>query len=189
MKECKKVCNYIHLPIQSGSNSVLKLMNRHYTKEHYLELVRKLKQAIEDITISTDINVGFPGETEEDFQQTLDVVREVQYCTAFTFIYSKRSGTPAATMDNQVPQDVIKDRFDRLLQVLNPIVAEVHQKQVGKILHVLVEEVSKQDASILTGRAEDNTLVHFKGTKDCIGSIVPVKIIDNKTFYVIGERI
>ncbi len=189
MKECKKVCNYIHLPIQSGSNSVLKLMNRHYTKEHYLELVRKLKQTIEDITISTDIIVGFPGETEEDFQQTLDVVREVQYCTAFTFIYSKRSGTPAATMDNQVPQDVIKDRFDRLLQVLNPIVAEVHQKQVGKILHVLVEEVSKQDASILTGRAEDNTLVHFKGTKDCIGSIVPVKIIDNKTFYVIGERI
>ena len=188
MKECDKVCNYIHLPIQSGSNRILKWMNRHYTKEHYLELVQKLKQSIKDITISTDIIVGFPGETEEDFQQTLDVVRQVQYCTAFTFIYSKRSGTPAATMENQIPEDVVKDRFDRLLKVLNPIVAQVHQKQVGKTVNVLVEEVSKQDVATLTGRAEDNTLVHFKGTKDLIGSIIPIKIIDNKTFYVIGER-
>lgn len=189
MKDCKKVCNYIHLPIQSGSSDILKKMNRRYTKEQYLELVKKLKSAIEDITISTDIIVGFPGETEEDFQQTLDVVRQVKYCTAFTFIYSKRSGTPAAKMDNQIPEEIVKDRFNRLLDVLNPIVEEIHKKQIGTIAEVLVEEVSKQNSSILTGRTENNTLVHFEGKKELIGSILPVKIIDSKTFYVIGERV
>ena len=189
MKNCKKVCNYIHLPIQSGSSDILKKMNRRYTKEQYLELVKKLKSAIEDITISTDIIVGFPGETEEDFQQTLDVVRQVKYCTAFTFIYSKRSGTPAAKMDNQIPEEIVKDRFNRLLDVLNPIVEEIHKKQIGTIAEVLVEEVSKQNSSILTGRTENNTLVHFEGKKELIGSILPVKIIDSKTFYVIGERV
>ncbi len=164
-------------------------MNRRYTKEQYLELVKKLKSAIEDITISTDIIVGFPGETEEDFQQTLDVVRQVKYCTAFTFIYSKRSGTPAAKMDNQIPEEIVKDRFNRLLDVLNPIVEEIHKKQIGTIAEVLVEEVSKQNSSILTGRTENNTLVHFEGKKELIGSILPVKIIDSKTFYVIGERV
>ncbi len=189
IKNCKKVCNYIHLPIQSGSSEILKRMNRRYTKEQYLELVQKLKNAIPDITISTDIIVGFPGETEQDFQETLDVIRQVKYCTAFTFIYSKRTGTPAAKMEQQVPEEVVKDRFNRLLQVLNPIVEEVHQKQVGTIANVLVEEVSKQNSAILTGRMENNILVHFEGNKDCIGKILPIKITDNKTFYVIGERI
>ena len=189
IKNCKKVCNYIHLPIQSGSSAILKKMNRRYTKEQYLELVKKLKNAVKDITISTDIIVGFPGETEEDFQQTLDVVRQVKYCTAFTFIYSKRSGTPAAKMENQIPEEIVKDRFNRLLDVLNPIVEEIHKKQVGTIAEVLVEEVSKQNSSILTGRTENNTLVHFEGEKELIGTILPVKIIDSKTFYVIGERV
>lgn len=189
MKNCKKVCNYIHLPVQSGSSAILKKMNRRYTKEQYLELVKKLKSAIEDITISTDIIVGFPEETEEDFQQTLDVVRQVKYCTAFTFIYSKRSGTPAAKMENQIPEEIVKDRFNRLLEVLNPIVEEIHKKQIGTVAEVLVEEVSKQNSNILTGRTENNTLVHFEGEKELIGSILPIKIIDSKTFYVIGERV
>lgn len=189
MKECDKVCKNLHLPFQSGSTEILKKMNRHYTKEGYLELVRKVREAMPEITLSTDIIVGFPGETEEDFQETLDVIREARYCTAFTFIYSKRTGTPAAKMENQVPEDVVKDRFDRMLQVLNPIVHEVTEEQVGKVLPVLVEEVSKHDENILTGRTEQNTLVHFSGGKDLIGQMVPVKIIENKTFYVIGERI
>lgn len=189
MKNCKKVCNYIHLPVQSGSSAILKKMNRRYTKEQYLELVKKLKSAIKDITISTDIIVGFPEETEEDFQQTLDVVRQVKYCTAFTFIYSKRSGTPAAKMENQIPEEIVKDRFNRLLEVLNPIVEEIHKKQIGTVAEVLVEEVSKQNSNILTGRTENNTLVHFEGEKELIGSILPIKIIDSKTFYVIGERV
>ena len=189
MKECDKVCKNLHLPFQSGSTEILKKMNRHYTKEGYLELVRKVREAMPEITLSTDIIVGFPGETEEDFQETLDVIRKARYCTAFTFIYSKRTGTPAAKMENQVPEDVVKDRFDRMLQVLNPIVHEVTEEQVGKVLPVLVEEVSKHDANILTGRTEQNTLVHFSGSKDLIGQMVPVKIIENKTFYVIGERI
>ena len=189
MKECDKVCKNLHLPFQSGSTEILKKMNRHYTKEGYLELVRKVREAMPEITLSTDIIVGFPGETEEDFQETLDVIRQARYCTAFTFIYSKRTGTPAAKMENQVPEDVVKDRFDRMLQVLNPIVHEVTDEQVGKVLPVLVEEVSKHDENILTGRTEQNTLVHFSGSKDLIGQMVPVKIIENKTFYVIGERI
>ena len=189
MKECDKVCKNLHLPFQSGSTEILKKMNRHYTKEGYLELVRKVREAMPEITLSTDNIVGFPGETEEDFQETLDVIRQARYCTAFTFIYSKRTGTPAAKMENQVPEDVVKDRFDRMLQVLNPIVHEVTEEQVGKVLPVLVEEVSKHDENILTGRTEQNTLVHFSGSKDLIGQMVPVKIIENKTFYVIGERI
>lgn len=188
MKDCDKVCKNLHLPFQSGSSEILKKMNRHYTKEGYLELVRKVKEAMPDITLSTDIIVGFPGETEEDFLETLDVIRQVRYCTAFTFIYSKRTGTPAATMENQVPEDVVKERFGRMLDVLNPIVHEVTQEQVGKVLPVLVEECSKQDAGILTGRTEQNTLVHFAGDATLIGQIVPVKITENKTFYVIGER-
>ena len=189
IKNYKKVCNYIHLPIQSGSSEVLKRMNRRYTKEQYLALVEKLKNAIPDITISTDIIVGFPGETEQDFQETLDVIRQVKYCTSFTFIYSKRTGTPAAKMEHQIPEEVVKDRFNRLLQVLNPLVEEVHKKQVGTVADVLVEEVSKQNHKILTGRTENNILVHFEGNKNLIGKILPIKIIDSKTFYVIGERV
>lgn len=189
MAECDKVCKYLHLPVQSGSNEILRRMNRRYTKESYMEIVRKAREAMPGITLSTDIIVGFPGETEEDFQETLDVIKQSRYSTAFTFIYSKRTGTPAATMDNQVPEDVVKDRFDRMLQLLNPIVHEVHEEQVGKVMTVFAEEISKQDSNILTGRADNNMLVHFPGTEDMIGQMIPVKIIDNKTFYLIGERI
>ncbi|WP_458407530.1 tRNA (N6-isopentenyl adenosine(37)-C2)-methylthiotransferase MiaB [Anaerotignum sp.] len=189
MAECDKVCKYLHLPVQSGSSEILRQMNRHYTKESYMEIVRKAREAMPGITLSTDIIVGFPGETEEDFQQTLDVIREARYSTAFTFIYSKRTGTPAAVMENQVPEDVVSDRFNRMLDVLNPIVHEVHEEQVGKVMTVFAEEVSKQNSSILTGRADNNMLVHFPGTEDMIGQMIPVKIIDNKTFYLIGERI
>ena len=188
MADCDKVCKYLHLPVQSGSDEILRRMNRHYTKESYMELVRKARAAMPDITLSTDIIVGFPGETEEDFQETLDVIRKSRYSTAFTFIYSKRTGTPAATMENQVPEDVIKDRFDRMLNILNPIVHEVHEEQLGKVMTVFAEEASKQDKTVLTGRADNNMLVHFKGTEDLIGQMVPVKITENKTFYLIGER-
>ena len=188
MADCDKVCKYLHLPVQSGSDEILRRMNRHYTKESYMELVRKARAAMPDITLSTDIIVGFPGETEEDFEETMDVVQRVRYDSAFTFIYSKRTGTPAATMENQVPEDVIKDRFDRMLNILNPIVHEVHEEQLGKVMTVFAEEASKQDKTVLTGRADNNMLVHFKGTEDLIGQMVPVKITENKTFYLIGER-
>lgn len=189
MKDCPKVCKSLHLPVQAGSSEILRRMNRNYTKESYLETVRKIKEAMPDITLSTDIIVGFPGETEEDFQETLDVIRKVGYTTAYTFIYSKRTGTPAATMDNQVAEDVIKDRFDRMLNVLNPMIHELNEKLVGKIVNVLVEEPSKSNKYVLTGRADNYALVHFEGSKDLIGQIVPVRIIENKTFYFIAERV
>ena len=154
-----------------------------------MEIVKKARAAMPGITLSTDIIVGFPGETEEDFQHTLDVIREARYSTAFTFIYSKRTGTPAATMEDQIPEDVVKDRFDRMLSLLNSIVHEVHEEQVGKTVMVFAEEPSKQDSTILTGRADNNMLVHFPGETDLIGKTVPVRITANKTFYLIGERI
>lgn len=189
MKDCPKVCKSLHLPVQAGSSEILRRMNRNYTKESYLETVGKIKEAMPDITLSTDIIVGFPGETEEDFQETLDVIRKVGYTTAYTFIYSKRTGTPAATMDNQVAEDIIKDRFDRMLNVLNPMIHELNEKMVGKIVNVLVEEPSKSNKDVLTGRADNYALVHFEGSKDLIGQIVPVRIIENKTFYFIAERV
>lgn len=189
MKDCDKVCKHLHLPIQSGSSEILRRMNRHYTKESYLETVRKVKEAMPEITISTDIIVGFPGETEDDFQETLDVIRKVGYTTGYTFIYSKRTGTPAATMENQVSEEVIKDRFDRMLNVLNPIIHDINENLVGKVISVLAEETSKHNQAVLTGRADNNALVHFEGSKDLIGKLVPVRVIDNKTFYFIAERI
>ena len=182
------LCKHLHLPVQCGSDELLKKMNRHYTLEQYMELIEYARKKVPGITFSSDIIVGFPGETEEDFQETLDVIRKSRYSTAFTFIYSKRTGTPAATMENQVPEDVIKDRFDRMLNILNPIVHEVHEEQLGKVMTVFAEEASKQDKTVLTGRADNNMLVHFKGTEDLIGQMVPVKITENKTFYLIGER-
>ena len=186
---CKKTGKYLHLPIQSGSSRLLEKMNRRYTKEKYLEIIEKVKKAVPGIHISTDIMVGFPGETEEDFLDTLDVIQKVRYSTAFTFIYSKRTGTPAATMENQVPENIVKDRFERLLNVLNPVIHEVNEEMVGQTLKVLVEEISKQNSEVLTGRTENNTLVHFKGNSGLIGQLIDVKIKENKTFYLIGERI
>lgn len=187
MKDCDKVCKHMHLPLQSGSSRILKIMNRHYDKEQYLTLVDKIRKAIPDIAITTDIIVGFPGETEEDFQETMDVVKRVQYDSAFTFIYSKRTGTPAATMENQVPEDVIKDRFDRLLKEVQEISSEKSMQLQGKIMPVLAEEVNEHDASLITGRLDDNSVVHFPGTEDMIGNIYQVNLEECKGFYYLGR--
>ena len=187
MAHSKKICKQMHLPLQSGSDRLLKIMNRHYDKQHYLEIVDKLRKAIPDIGISTDIIVGFPGETEEDFNETLDVVKKVQYDSAFTFIYSKRSGTPAAEMENQVPQDVVKDRFDRLLKVVNEISSKKTAKYEGTTQLVMAEEVNSHDPELITGRLSNNTVVHFKGTKDLFGMVLKVKLLKANGFYYFGE--
>ena len=187
MKNSKKICKHLHLPVQSGSSDILKKMNRRYDKEKYLELVRKIKEAVPDISLTTDIIVGFPGETEEDFLETLDVVRKVRYDSAFTFIYSKRTGTPAAVMENQVPEDVVKERFDRLLNEVQTIAGEVCAVHEGTDQEVLVESVSDHDPSLVTGRMSNNLLVHFKGTPDMIGTFVNVHLTECKGFYYIGE--
>ena len=187
MRTSKKICKHLHLPVQSGSTEILKKMNRRYTKESYLELVRKIKEAVPDISLTTDIIVGFPGETEEDFLETLDVVRKVRYDSAFTFIYSKRTGTPAATMEDQVPDDVVKDRFDRLLKEVQTISAEVCSVHTGTVQEVLVESVNDHDGSLVTGRMSNNLLVHFKGCSELIGSIVKVKLNECHGFYYMGE--
>lgn len=186
MKNSKKICRQLHLPLQSGSSRILKIMNRQYDKEQYIELAGKIKEAIPDISLTTDIIVGFPGETEDDFNETLDVVRKVQYDSAFTFIYSKRTGTPAAKMEEQVPADVVKRRFDLLLLQVQEISARQTQKHVGKVMDVLVEEVNERDESLVTGRLSNNSLVHFKGTKDLIGKIVKVKLDEAMGFYYMG---
>lgn len=186
MKESKKICKQLHLPIQSGSSRILKAMNRHYTKEQYLELVKKIREAVPDISLTTDIIVGFPGETQEDFEETLDVIRKVRFDSAFTFIYSKRTGTPAASMENQVPDDIIKERFDRLLAEVQKISAELTGRDIGKIEKVLVEEENTHQKGFVTGRLSNNILVHFEGKKELIGKIVSVKLEEAKGFYYIG---
>lgn len=189
MKNSKKICKHLHLPLQSGSSRILKVMNRHYDKEQYIKLTDKIKEAIPDISLTTDIIVGFPGETEEDFLETLDVVRKVRYDSAYTFIYSKRTGTPAAKMENQIPEDVIKNRFDRLLSEVQNISNELTGRYVGKTMDVLAEEVNSHDSSLLTGRLSNNTVVHFKGEKELIGKIVKVHLDEAKGFYYIGTQI
>lgn len=188
MKHSKKICKHLHLPLQSGSSRILKIMNRRYDKEHYLELVDKIRAAVPDIAITTDIIVGFPGETEEDFEETMDVVRKVRYDSAFTFIYSKRTGTPAAAMENQVPEEVVKERFDRLLKEVQTIASEKANELTGKTLPVLVESVNEQDASLVTGKLSNNSTVHLPGTADIIGKIVDVTLKECKGFYYLGEQ-
>ena len=187
MKNSEKICRHMHLPLQSGSSRLLKIMNRRYTKEQYLALVEKLRNAIPDISLTTDIIVGFPGETEEDFRETLDVVRKVRYDSAFTFIYSKRTGTPAAVMENQVPEDVVKERFDRLLQKVQEISKRTSSRFEGQTMPVLVEQVNEQDSRLLTGRLSNNLLVHFPGTENLIGKIIDVKLEESKGFYYMGS--
>ncbi len=189
MRSCEKVCKHLHLPIQAGSTKILTAMNRKYTKEEYTLLARKIQDAIPGIALTTDIIVGFPGETEEDFQDTLDILKEIQFHSAYTFLYSIRSGTPAATMDDQVIEEVAQERFSRLLGVLNPIILTHSEALIGKTIEVLVEEVSKQAEGILAGRSDQNHLVHFAGKEELIGQIVSVKIIEAKTFYVVGEKV
>ena len=189
MKNSKKICNHVHLPLQSGSSRILKLMNRRYTKEHYLELVDRIRKEIPDVAITTDIIVGFPGETEEDFLETMDVVRKAEYDSAYTFIYSKRTGTPAATMPEQVPEDVVKDRFDRLLAEISKLSEKNINKYVNTTQKVLVESVNDHDDALVTGRMTNNTLVHFPGSSELIGKIVNVRLIEGKGFYYFGEQI
>ena len=187
MAKSKKICKQLHLPLQSGSSEILKVMNRRYDKEKYLELVAKIKKAIPDIGLTTDIIVGFPGETEEDFLETLDVVRKVRYDSAFTFIYSKRTGTPAAAMENQVPEVVVKDRFDRLLKEVQTISQEMTARFDGMGEAVLVEDVNDHNPELVTGRMSNNHLVHFKGDASLIGKIVKVHLDECKGFYYLGS--
>ena len=189
MKNSPKVCRHLHLPLQSGSTRILKEMNRRYTKDQYLALVEKVRRAMPDISITTDIIVGFPGETEEDFLETLDVVKRVRFDSAFTFIYSKRTGTPAAAMEGQIPEDVVKDRFDRLLKEVQSIAAEKAMEHKGKVLPVLVEGINEQDDSLVTGRLYNNSVVHLPGGKDLIGTIQNVELTECKGFYYMGRII
>lgn len=189
MAECEKVCGHIHLPFQSGSSRILKKMNRKYTKEDYIELVAKIKKKIPDISVTTDIIVGFPGENEEDVDETIDVINKIGFNGAFTFIYSKRTGTPAAAMENQIPEKEAKKQFGRVLDALNSVVYKKSKEHVGKVYKVLAEDISGNDERFLTGRLEDNSLVHFMADKNLIGNIIDAKITDCKTFYLVGELV
>ena len=188
MKESKKICRHLHLPLQSGSTRILEKMNRRYTKEQYLALAEKIRREIPDIAITTDIIVGFPGETPEDVDETIDVVKRVQYDNAFTFIYSKRTGTPAAAME-QVPEETVKEGFDRLLKVVQDTARERVELLQGQTLEALVEGLNEQDDSLLTGRLSNNTIVHFKGEKELIGKIIPVYLKECHGFYYLGELV
>ena len=188
MAETPKVCPHLHLPLQSGSPRILEKMNRRYTKEQYLELVGRLRKAMPDISLTTDIIVGFPGETEEDFLETLDVVEKVRFDSAFTFLYSRRTGTPAASMEDQIPEEVMKDRFDRLLKRVQDIARECCARFQGQTKDVLVEQVNEQDPTLVTGRMDNNLLVHFPGEPSLIGRMVPVHLDSCRGFYYLGTR-
>ena len=184
----------LHLPVQSGSNRILKAMNRRYTREHYLEIVRKLREACPEIALSTDILVGFPGETEEDFTDTYNLIDEVGYQQVFTFLYSKREGTPAAKMEDDTPREVIQDRFQRLVDLVQKRAYEVNQIDASKIIDTLIEGSSKRDSSILVGKSSKNQTVHVQipsgySVDDLQGKIVPVKINEARTWYLRGEVI
>jgi tRNA-2-methylthio-N6-dimethylallyladenosine synthase len=187
MAKHENICNYLHLPVQAGSNKILKAMGRGYTKEDYLKIIDLASQKIPGLGITTDIIVGFPGETEEDFAETIDLVRKARYDAAFTFIYSKRQGTPAAILIDETPEEVVKERFRYLLDVLYPIAGEKNQEYIGKTVEVLVEEVSKNNELALSGRTETGKLVNFIGNKDLIGTFCNIRITDSKTFNLIGE--
>ena len=187
IRDCEKVCKIIHLPLQSGSTEILKRMNRKYTKEQYLALVEKMKARIPGIVLSTDIIVGFPGETEDDFEDTLDVVSKVHFEQVYMFIYSRRVGTPADKMENQVPDEVKHERFDRLKKLAESQIAGNNQKYVNTIQKVLVEGKSKTNENMLTGRTETNKVVNFEGTDDMIGKIVNLKIVSEHMWYLKGE--
>ena len=189
MRDCEKVCEHLHLPVQAGSTRILEEMNRRYTKEQYLELVNRIRQQIPGIALSTDIIVGFPGETEEDFKETLDIVEKARYDMAYTFLYSKRTGTPAAKNPNQVPDEVKKERFDRLLELQNNISRQVNDELLGKELEVLVEGLSKSSKTTYTGRTRENKIVNFKGKPELVGKLVKVRIETIQTWSLLGRLI
>ena len=188
MAESRKICHHLHLPMQSGSDRILAKMNRHYDKEKYLSLVKRIREAIPDISLTTDIIVGFPGETEEDFLETMDVVEKCNFDTAFTFIYSRRTGTPAAAMEEQVPEEVIKDRFGRLLALVQQKGRENSSRFTGTVQEVLVEEENREEG-MLTGRTQYNLLVHFPGERHLIGQYVKVYLKSCRGFYYYGEPV
>ncbi|MGL4739532.1 MAG: tRNA (N6-isopentenyl adenosine(37)-C2)-methylthiotransferase MiaB [Sarcina sp.] len=187
IKECGHVCEQIHLPVQSGSNSILKGMNRHYTREKYLDIISTAKREVPGIGITTDIIIGFPGETEEDFLDTLNLVKEVGYDSAFTFIYSRRNNTPADKMKNQIPEDIKHERFNRLIDAVNTGAKNINLSYIGKTVEILVEDISKNVDENLSGRTRTGKLVNFKGEKSLIGKLVDVKILDAKSFSLWGE--
>lgn len=189
IRDCEKICEHIHLPVQSGSTNILKKMNRKYSKEQYLELVDKIKKNIKGVALTTDIIVGFPGETEEDFKETLDLVSKVEYDSAFTFIYSKRKGTPAAEYEDQIPDDVKHERFNRLVELVNRICERKNMEYKDKIVEVLVEGPSKTDKTKITGRTRTGKLVHFTAPNINIseGELVNVKITEPQNFILFGE--
>lgn len=184
---CPKLCGHIHLPVQAGSDRVLAKMNRSYTKKDYLELVKRLRQGLPDIAITTDIIVGFPGEEEEDFEETLDLCRQVRFDSAFTFLYSIRKDTPAERFTDQIPEEMKHQRFNRLVETINQITAEKNKAYEGRVALVLTEGISKNDPGMLTGRTDCNRLVNFSGSEQLIGSLVPVKITEAKTFSLTGR--
>lgn len=187
MAKSTKICTHLHLPLQSGSTKLLKDMNRRYTKEDYLNLVERIRSRMPDIALTTDLIVGFPGETEVDFEETLDVVRRVRYDSVYSFIYSRRTGTPAAAMENQVPEEVVKERFGRLLDTIQAISKEITDGKVGEEVEVLMEEVNDHDPSLISGRLSSNAVVHCKGTPACIGNICRVRLTESRGFYYMGE--
>ncbi len=184
---CEKVCKLVHLPLQSGNTRVLKEMNRKYTKEQYLELVEKMKKTIPNLTLSTDIIVGFPGESDEEFEDTLDVVRKVKFEQVYMFIYSRRVGTPGDRMPNQIPEDVKHKRFNKLKELVESQIEENNQKYVGTIQKVLVEGTSKTNENMLTGRTDSNKVVIFEGDKSLINKIINLKIVSEHMWYLKGN--
>ncbi|MGM9532007.1 tRNA (N6-isopentenyl adenosine(37)-C2)-methylthiotransferase MiaB, partial [Intestinibacter sp.] len=192
MRDCDKVCEFLHLPVQCGSTNLLKKMNRHYSKEDYLKIIEKAKAEIPDIAFSTDIMIGFPGETDEDVEDTIDVIKKVRYDNAFTFIYSKREGTPAAKMENQIPEDVKHERFNKVLAVVNEILKENNSVYQDKVVEVLVEGKSKTDDTKFSGRTRQNKLVNFTVKDldaDLVGKLVDVKITETLSFSLNGEMV
>ena len=189
MKQSDKICRHLHLPLQSGSTKILTAMNRRYTKEQYLSLVDKIRREIPDISITTDIIVGFPGETPEDVSETIDVIQKAGFDNAFTFIYSKRTGTPAAAMAEQIPQEQVKAQFDRVLHTVQETAKQQAGRLLGRTEEVLVEEVNAHDESLMTGRLSCNTLVHFPGGKELLGQYVSVRLDECRGFYYMGKQV
>ncbi len=187
IRDCDKVCKLIHLPLQSGSTNMLKLMNRKYSKEQYLDLVKKMKNEIPNVTFSTDIIVGFAGETQEDFEDTLEVVKEVKFEQVYMFIYSRRVGTPGDRMENQVPDEVKHERFEKLKQLVEKQIEERNKQYVGTIQKVLVEGKSKNNDQMLTGRTDSNKVVVLEGPENLIGKIEDLKIVSEHMWYLKGQ--
>lgn len=187
IRDCAKVCEHLHLPVQSGSSKVLKEMNRKYTKQDYVDLVDRIREAVPNIALTTDIIVGFPGETEEDFQETLDLVDKIRFDSAYTFIYSQRTGTPAAKRNDQIREEVKKERLNRLMALQDKISKEKNMEYKDKVVEVLVEGPSKNNEDVLTGRTRTNKIVNFKGTKSSQGKLLNVKVIETHSWSLDGE--